>query len=122
MAAERSHVNLTGEPVDDRTELVIASGELDLYAAPELKRIIGAAIEDGRIRLVVDLTRAGFMDSTALGVLIGAIKRLRSFDGGGLVLASRQPSILRILEITGLDRVIPVYASREEALAAVGEG
>jgi anti-sigma B factor antagonist len=98
--------------------IVKAEGEVDLYAAPELKRIVWGAIDAGHTHVVVDLTHAAFMDSAALGALIGAVKRLRVRDGT-LVVASSQPSILRILEITGLDQVVAVYASREEAIAAV---
>jgi len=67
---------------------------------------------------VVDLTEAAFMDSTALGVLIGALKRLRVRDCA-LAVASEQPTILRILGITGMDQVLELHATADEALAAV---
>jgi anti-sigma B factor antagonist len=113
-----SHVSLSAEAVNAETLLLRARGELDLYAAPELKRRISEAIEDGKTRIVVDLTEAAFMDSTALGVLIGALKRLRLRDGS-LAVASAQPSILRILGVTGMDQVLEVQPTAELALAAV---
>ena len=115
-----SHVSLSDEAVSGDTQLLRARGELDLYAAPELKRRIAEAIEGGKTRIVVDLTDAAFMDSTALGVLIGALKRLRLRDGA-LAVASDQPSILRILEITGMDQVLLVEPTAELALAAVSQ-
>ena len=118
MNAEGTHVSLREEILDATTSIVEAEGEVDLYAAPELKRIVWGAIDAGHTHVIVDLTHATFMDSTALGALIGAVKRLRVRDGT-LVVASSQPSILRILEITGLDQVVAVHASREEAIAAV---
>jgi anti-sigma B factor antagonist len=118
MNANGTHVSLREEILDATTLIVEAEGEVDLYAAPELKRIVWGAIDAGHTHVVVDLTHAAFMDSAALGALIGAVKRLRVRDGT-LVVASSQPSILRILEITGLDQVVAVYASREEAIAAV---
>src|SRR4051794_9882086 len=113
-----SHVSLSDEAVDADTQLLRARGELDLYAAPELKRRMAEAIEGGKTRIVVDLTDAAFMDSTALGVLIGALKRLRLREGT-LAVASDQPSILRILEVTGMDQVLEVQPTAELALAAV---
>ena len=66
------------------------------------------------------MTDAAFMDSTALGVLLGTLKRLRVRDGA-LAIASEQPTILRILEVTGMDQVLDLHPTIEKALAAVAE-
>jgi len=113
-----SHVHLSDEAIDADTQVVRAHGELDLYVAPEFKRRLANTIEAGKTRIVVDLTDAAFMDSTALGVLIGALKRLR-VRGGALAVASEQPTILRILELTGMDQVLDLYATAGEALAGL---
>jgi anti-sigma B factor antagonist len=113
-----SYVSLSDEAIDEHTQVVRAQGELDLYAAPEFKRRLADTIEAGKTRVVVDLTEAAFMDSTALGVLIGALKRLRVRDCA-LAVASEQPTILRILGITGMDQVLELHATADEALAAV---
>jgi anti-sigma B factor antagonist len=113
-----SRVSLSDEAIDDETHLVRARGELDLYAAPEFKRRLADAIEAGKTRIAVDLTDAAFMDSTALGVLLGTLKRLRVRDGA-LAVASEQPTILRILGLTGMDQVLDLHATVDEALAAV---
>ena len=73
--------SLTQDALDDQRQVVAVAGEIDLFTAPELKAAIGEALESGRTRIVVDLTATTFLDSTALGVLIGAVKRLRSRDG-----------------------------------------
>ena len=73
--------SLTTESIDDQRHVVAVSGEIDLFTAPELKATLTDAIEEGRTRIVVDLSETTFLDSTALGVLIGAIKRLRGRDG-----------------------------------------
>jgi anti-sigma B factor antagonist len=112
------HVLLTDEAIDGETQVVRARGELDLYAAPEFKRHLADAIEGGKTRIVVDLTDAEFMDSTALGVLLGTLKRLR-VRGGTLALASEEATILRILEVTGMDQVLDLHPTANEALAAV---
>jgi anti-sigma B factor antagonist len=113
-----SHVSLSDEAVDADTQLLRARGELDLYAAPELKRRLASAIDGGKTCIVVDLTDAAFMDSTALGVLLGALKRLR-VRNGALAIASEQPTILRILEVTGMNQVLDLHSTARDALAAV---
>jgi anti-sigma B factor antagonist len=110
--------SLSDEAVDADTQLLRARGELDLYAAPELKRRLASAIDAGKTRIVVDLTDASFMDSTALGVLLGALKRLRVRDGA-LAVASEQPTILRILEVTGMNQVLDLHKTADDALTAV---
>jgi anti-sigma B factor antagonist len=113
-----SHVHLSDEAIDADTQVVRAHGDLDLYVAPEFKRRLAETIEAGKTRIVVDLTDAAFMDSTALGVLIGTLKRLR-VRGGALAVVSDQPTILRILELTGMDQVFDLHATAGEALAAI---
>ena len=86
-----------------------------------LKERLVQVIEDGKKQLVVDLSKATFIDSTTLGVLVGGVKRLRP-GGGHLALVCTDQNISKIFEITGLDRVFPIYASREEALRSVAAG
>ena len=58
----------------------------------------------------MDLSDVEFMDSTGLGVLIGSLKRLREADGS-MVLAGIRPSVARVFEITGLDRIFTIHGS-----------
>jgi anti-sigma B factor antagonist len=59
-----------------------------------------------------------FVDSTALGVLIGATKQLQATDGA-LAIVCPHEKIRRVFQITGLDRVLAMHASRDEAFSAV---
>ncbi len=104
--------------VDAETQVIELGGEIDLYTAPEFKERMVELIEDGKKRIVVDLSSATFIDSTTLGVLVGGVKRLRP-TGGSLALVCTDQNITKIFEITGLDRVFPIHASRDEALSAV---
>ena len=106
------------EEVDAETHVIQLGGEVDLYTAPEFKERMVRVIEDGKKRVVVDLSEATFIDSTTLGVLVGGVKRLRP-SGGSLALVCTDQNIQKIFEITGLDRVFPIHASREEALSSV---
>jgi anti-sigma B factor antagonist len=111
--------HIQDEEIDADTHVIELGGEVDLYTAPEFKERLVQVIEDGKKQLVVDLSKATFIDSTTLGVLVGGVKRLRP-TGGSLALVCTDQNISKIFEITGLDRVFPMYSSREEALANVG--
>ena len=113
--------DLADEAIDDRTQVVAVSGDIDLYSAPELRERLDDLIASGKTRILVDLGGASFIDSTTLGVLVGAIKRLRVHDGK-LTLACADPSILRVFTITGLDQVIGVFPTRDAGLAALRAG
>jgi anti-sigma B factor antagonist len=109
------HIN--DEAIDADTHVIELGGEVDLYTAPEFKERMVQVIDGGKKQIVVDLSRATFIDSTTLGVLVGGVKRLRPM-GGSLALVCADQNILKIFEITGLDRVFPIHESRDEALAA----
>jgi anti-sigma B factor antagonist len=96
--------------------VIALSGELDLYTCPEFKGELLRVIGDGIRLVVVDLTETTFIDSTALGVLIRGVERLKTQDGR-LVVACSDPNIVKIFEVTGLDRIFAVHRSRDEALA-----
>ena len=117
----RSQVNfqINDESIDGDTHVIELGGEVDLYTAPEFKERLVQVIEDGKKHLVVDLSKATFIDSTTLGVLVGGVKRLRP-SGGSLALVCTDQNISKIFEITGLDRVFPIHKSRDEALQSLG--
>ncbi len=105
-----------GEPV----VVIAVHGQADLHTAPELRNAIAAALDGGATGLVVDLSEATFIDSMTLGVLLGAVKRLRP-SGGKVAIVCSDPHIRRIFEITLLDRVFSLHTDLEAA-RAVGRG
>ena len=106
------------EQLTEENYVISLAGEVDLYTAPEFKERMVQVIEQGKKQVVVDLSKATFIDSTTLGVLVGGVKRLRP-AGGSLAIVCADQNICKIFEITGLDRVFPIHGSREEALAAL---
>jgi len=96
-----------GEPV----VVIAVHGQADLHTAPELRNAITAALDGGATGLVVDLSEATFIDSMTLGVLLGAVKRLRP-SGGKVAIVCSDPHIRRIFEITLLDRVFSLARTR----------
>jgi anti-sigma B factor antagonist len=109
---------ITEHAIDGERHVLAVRGEIDLFTAPELKQVLAESIEAGRVRIVVDLTETSFLDSTALGVLIGAVKRLRSRDGA-LAIVNVDENISKTFEITGLDQIFTIVPTREEAVDAV---
>jgi anti-sigma B factor antagonist len=112
---------INDEQIDADTHVIELGGEIDLYTAPEFKERMVQVIEEGKKQVIVDLSKATFIDSTTLGVLVGGVKRLRP-AGGTLALVCSDQNIVKIFEITGLDRVFPIYATRDEALSSVKQG
>jgi anti-sigma B factor antagonist len=109
-------LGMTTEESGNRVAVIALSGELDLYTCPEFKDELLRVIRGGATLVAVDLTQTTFIDSTALGVLIRGVERLKINDGR-LVVACSDPNIVKVFEVTGLDRVFSVVGSREEALA-----
>ena len=106
-------LTLATREVDDRA-VVAVGGEIDVYTAPKLRESIVAAVDAGHRRLIIDVQKVDFLDSTGLGVLVGALKRVRA-DGGSLDIVCTQERILKIFEITGLDKVFGLHSTIEDA-------
>jgi len=102
---------------DERTTVVTLEGDLDLARAPKMKWALMDAADAGCLQLVVDLTEVGFMDSTALGVIVGVRRSLPA--GAGLAIACASPRVLNIFELSGLDGSFSIFPTLEEALGHV---
>jgi anti-sigma B factor antagonist len=80
---------------------VVATGELDMYTAPDLSDVLDKLMDGGATEIVIDLSGIEFMDSTGLSAILGAHQRLDQ-SGGKLVLDHPSASITRMFDITGL--------------------
>ena len=101
--------------VDDRT-IVSAAGELDAHSAPALEAELNRLTAVSGASVVVDLSDVAFIDSTGLGVLVTTLKHVREVNGRLDVVVSR-PRVLKVFTLTGLDGVIPLHSTLDEALA-----
>jgi len=110
--------SVSSERLDDDLGVIVLSGEVDIYTAPQFKECLLELLDAGVKRLVVDLSQITFIDSTALGVLIGGVRRVHSSGGAMTIVVTTRP-VERVLSITGLDRVFSMHATRDEALAAL---
>jgi anti-sigma B factor antagonist len=106
--------------MDMRTEgdkaVLAVRGSVDLTTAPALRTRLAELIDDGHVCIVVDLADTDFLDSTGLGALVAALKRLRMKDGEIRVVCTTG-HVRKVFEITSLDRVFQMHESRESALA-----
>lgn len=91
-------------------------GEIDLSTAPALRTAIDELAHRGTRRLVVNLERVAFMDSSGLSALVSSMKRMRE-AGGELAVAAPEQSVLKVFSVTGLDRVFAIHPSVAEATA-----
>jgi anti-sigma B factor antagonist len=98
--------------------VVSVTGETDLHSAPGLERELREVLELGGRSVLVDLVSVGYIDSTALGLLLKYQPRFRS-RGGDLVIVSDDRRILRTFEITGLDRVFRIEPRLGDAVAGL---
>ena len=115
---DRSSVLATAShEVDERTVVIAVEGELDLAAAPHLKWALVDQFGAGRSQLVLDLSAVTFMDSTALGVLIGIDRNLS--HGERLAIACPQPDVAKIFELTGLYAALKIFDELGDAVAYV---
>ncbi len=96
--------------------VVAVRGEVDIATAPKLREKLVELASQGAQQVVVDLEGVDFLDSTGLGVLIGGMKRLPGLDGD-LTLVCTQPRILKVFEITGLNRAFTIHETVDAAVA-----
>lgn len=101
----------------DFASVLAVAGHLDVYTSPFLKRDLRALFERGRTRIVVNLEKVEYIDSTGLGVLMDLLRRVRTI-GGSLSVVIRAGRTKRLLESLGVMNVLPVFDQDSDALAA----
>ncbi|MBV9357918.1 MAG: STAS domain-containing protein [Chloroflexi bacterium] len=104
-------------PKEAGVAVVEVVGRLDLLSAAEVRSCLATAVADGQRRLVVDLGRVEFIDSSGLGALVSGLKSARQ-AGGDLRIARPAEQARLVLQLTTLDRVLRPHDSVEDALAS----
>jgi anti-sigma B factor antagonist len=105
-----------GLEVEERGDVAVlaVSGEVDVATVPRLREQLHGLVASGTPRIVVNLDAVDFLDSTGLGVLVGALKRVRN-NGGELALVCTTPRIRKVFEVTGLTKVFSLYDTVDAA-------
>jgi anti-sigma B factor antagonist len=113
---------LTEESVDASTHVLAVRGELDLATASAFSASLMAVIDSGKSAVVVDLSEVVFVGSNGLATLLNGLRRLTR-RGGRLAIATQNPTVLRMFEITRTESTFAIYPTRAEALASLaGDG
>ena len=99
----------------DGEAVVVLAGEIDVYAAPDLREAVLDLLNTGHHRLVLDLADVTFIDSTGLGVLVGVLKRIGLNGDGSLRLRAPSPQVSMALGVTGLDEHFVIEPLRASA-------
>jgi anti-sigma B factor antagonist len=98
-----------------KTTVLTLRGEIDVYTAPRLRQAIVDVVDGGTQHLVVDMEKVDFLDSTGLGVMVEGLKRITGREGTLSVVAT-QDKIVKIFDITGLNKAFAMYRSVDEAV------
>ena len=105
-------MKIASEYSDGRLTVFLA-GELDHHSAKTAVDGIADSIDRYLPRdLVLDLTQLGFMDSSGIAVIVRSYKKMRD-SGGRMYIENPQPQPLKVLDASGIDRMIPIAAKRE---------
>lgn len=102
----------------DGIDVFVLSGEFDAYSMPMLGDQLEGAIRRGEHELVIDMAEVTFVDMSTLNRIVQAMKQVYRRNGH-LVVASEQRHVLRAIELAGLRHSVKVYATRDEAVAAL---
>lgn len=106
---------------DDRAAVVSAAGEVDAGSVELLRKELNELADADRVNVILDLSGVTFLDSSGLGALVASHRRLRSL-GGVLGLVCRNDIVLRVFRLTGLDRVMPIFPTLEDAFTGEFSG
>ena len=103
----------------DGIEVIDVAGTIDISSAPRLRELLIDLVSTDNCQLIVNMDQVEFLDSTGLGVLVGALKRVRAHDGS-LDLVCTRERILKLFRITGLTKVFGIHETVDQAIAAKG--
>ena len=119
-SADIPQFEISSGPGPDDVYVVRVAGEVDMSHEEELRAELRSAVENDAKGIVVDLTECEFIDSSAIRALLLSREEKNPAGGGeSLAVAASSDQILRILSVMGLDQVLPIKPSVEEAAAAL---
>jgi anti-sigma B factor antagonist len=99
-----------------KVAVVTLPAEIDVTNADQVREALLAVVNQGAISLVADMSTTTFCDSTGISALVRTFKRATA-SGGGMRLVVDSPAVHRVLGITGVDRLMPIYPSVAASLA-----
>jgi anti-anti-sigma factor len=115
---ESEQFSISDVAADDTTVVKVA-GEIDMETGPAFQQGLLRALGAGRGGLIVDLSQATFLDSTALTSLVNAFDDLRRQGGGNLVIVATDARMRALFDVARLDRDFRIFETRADAIAAI---
>ena len=112
-------IKVSTKSIENVAEQIDISGQIDVYTSPKVKEAVNALISGGAYNLIVNLEQVRYIDSTGLGVLIGALKKVREHNGH-IFLVCVDQQIKKVFTITGLVKIFRIFDTNEAAIAAFG--
>ncbi len=107
--------------IESKTLIVQLIGELDHHTAEQVRMMIEGRLTEQNVKnLIFDFSALSFMDSAGIGMMIGRYKQIKSLGGATLLICTSK-TIYRLIEMSGLTRLIPVYANINQALNEIKE-
>lgn len=107
-------MNITGN-----TLVVRVNGELDLVVADEFRAKVDRKLDENPVRnLIINLQGVKFIDSSGLGAILGRYKRVAA-GGGKVAVVGAAPQVTKILELSGIMKIMSAYEKEEQALQAL---
>lgn len=97
--------------------LTVASDRVAAESTQSFKQGLAGYADQGNQKIVLDLSRVSFVDSSGLGALISVLKLIGA--NGELVLCSTQPNVASMLKLTRMNKVFRIFGNRDEAIAAL---
>ena len=100
----------------EQVTVIALRGEIDAHTAPRFDEAVARSFEEGARAVVVDLSEVSFIDAAGLGV---AVRVARRRGPGAVALACPHKGIVRVFRVCGLDRLLDIYESREQAVCGL---
>lgn len=98
--------------------IVALSGDIDTYTCAKLREAIVDLINEGDLRVVINMSNVNYIDSSGLGTLVGGLRRVNE-KNGELAISSATPQLLKVFNITGLSRVFDIFENEGDAVRSL---
>lgn len=96
------------------------NGEVDAYTSARFREVMIDLIDDGGANMVISMEKVEYIDSSGLGALVGGLKRA-SEKNGKIMIVCNSPQVQKVFQITGLERVFPLFDAEIDAVNAIAE-
>ena len=100
---------------DNSIVILDVNGEIDLYNAPEIKKSIKEYMDQGKNKIIVNLEKVSYIDSSGIGVLISSLSQLKKV-GGGLKIINVFDSVKKVFELTKLTSFFDIHPNEDDAI------